>query len=166
MGGGVRSVVCHAAPAPEGVKPHPGWSGPVEEKPHPVSSGSEAGPSSVVSPAMYDGELVFDLDGLVERLGDREFVGLFVRKFVDGTAELLEILKGAIAEEKQEVIHLQSHSIKGAAASIGAEAMRKIAFKMETLAREGNLAELPELFGELERAYLEFREVAPKLAAQ
>lgn len=146
----------------------------------PARSGSAPGvePSSVVGhlssavapsgaqPEVAPDEVVFDLDGLVERLGDREFVPLFVGKYIDGTAELLESLEGAIAGQDKELIHLQSHSIKGSAASIGAEAMRKIALKMETLAREGELAELPGLFAELKQAYLVFSEVAPKLASE
>ena len=127
---------------------------------------SSAGLSSGAEPEVAPDEVVFDLDGLVERLGDREFVPLFVGKYIEGTAELLESLEGAIAGQDKELIHLQSHSIKGSAASIGAEAMRKIALKMETLAREGELADLPGLFAELKQAYLVFSEVAPKLAGE
>jgi HPt (histidine-containing phosphotransfer) domain-containing protein len=106
-------------------------------------------------------EAVFDLEGLVERLGDRDFIPLFVRKYIEGTTELMKVLKEAVAEENRDLTHMQSHSIKGAAASIGAEAMRSIAQRMESLARNGEMADLPGLFVELERAFGTFQEVAP-----
>ncbi|HBG08179.1 MAG: hypothetical protein A2075_18280 [Geobacteraceae bacterium GWC2_58_44] len=107
-------------------------------------------------------EAVFDMDGLLERIGDREFLALFVGKYIESTTQLMVVLKGAIGEENRDAIHLQSHSIKGAAASIGAEAMRGIAQQMEALAKSGGaLSALPGLYAELEQAFVRFREVAP-----
>jgi signal transduction histidine kinase/CheY-like chemotaxis protein/HPt (histidine-containing phosphotransfer) domain-containing protein len=109
---------------------------------------------------------VFDLEGLVRRLGDREFVELFVEKFLESTGELMATLKEALGGEDLAAIHLQSHSIKGASASIGAESMRLIAAQMEAAAKGGTLSELPPLYAQLEHAFALFREVAPDQARQ
>ena len=106
------------------------------------------------------GIAVFDRDGLLHRLGDDEFLSLFVDKYITTTGELLELLKRAVDEEDYGTVHLQSHSIKGAAASIGAEAMRAIAMRMEERASGGDLSGLAGLCRELEDAFADFRRVA------
>ena len=110
-------------------------------------------------------EGVFDRKGLLNRLGDDEYVSIFVDKFIASTSRLMVLLKKAIEEVDSAAIHLQSHSIKGAAASIGAEAMRVIAGRMEeAISRQGDLEGLPELYEELQEAFTLFRRVAPDQA--
>ncbi|MBU5613174.1 ATP-binding protein [Geomonas azotofigens] len=104
---------------------------------------------------------IFDRDGLVQRLGDAEFVEMFVQKYLDSTDKLMKLLRQALEAEDYAEVRLQAHSIKGAAASIGAEVMRAVALKMEEAAqREQERPGLPALFGALERALAEFRCVA------
>ena len=107
--------------------------------------------------------VVFDRCGLLERMGEEEFLGIFVGKYIACTSELMLLLKKAISEGDCDTIHLQSHSIKGAAASIGAEAMRAIAWQMEESARK-DLSVLPGLYAELEEAFAVFMRVAPDQA--
>jgi two-component system, sensor histidine kinase len=109
---------------------------------------------------------IFDRDGLLERLGDAEYLHMFVLKFIASTRDLLAALDGAIRDGDCSSIRLQSHSIKGAAASIGAEAMRTIAEKMEGAAKEGLVSDLPGLYRELENAFVAFRSYAPDRARQ
>jgi len=106
------------------------------------------------------GIAVFDREGLLHRLGDDEFLSLFVDKYITTTSELLELLKHAVDQEDCGTVHLQSHSIKGAAASIGAEVMRAIAMRMEERASGGDLSGLAGLYWELEDAFSDFRRVA------
>ena len=130
----------------------------------PVSMSSMAGAAGAPAGAEAGGAVVFDLDGLLERLGDREYLEMFVAKFIDSAGDLMTALKGAIGEGSSSEIRLQSHSIKGASASIGAEAMRSIAAQMEGLAKEGDLSSVPGLYAELEAAFAAFREFAPDRA--
>ena len=128
---------------------------------------SETVVSETVAPATLSPQpVIFDLDGLVERVGDREFVEMFVEKYLESTENLMVTLGKAIREHDCSSIHMQSHSIKGAAASIGAEAMRSIAARMEALAKGEELSDLPGLYAELEEALTAFKTVAPDLARQ
>jgi two-component system, sensor histidine kinase and response regulator len=127
----------------------------------PVTAGPPPGKGGVGAelPAECKAE-IFDRDGLLERIGgDLDFLQIFVVKYLDSTADLMARLGEAIEGGDGGAIHLQSHSIKGAAASIGAEAMRSIAAEMEALAKAGELAELPRLYGALDRGFQAFREV-------
>jgi len=109
---------------------------------------------------------VFDQQGLLERIGgDREILVMFVEKFVESTAELMTGLAGAIRAEDGADIHLKAHSIKGAAASIGAEVMRQVALEMETRAKVGELQDQSRLFAVLEEGFAAFRSASAGVVA-
>ena len=112
-------------------------------------------------PEQGGGALAFDREGLVQRLGDAEFVGMFVEKYFASTEKLMVHLQQALEAKDYPEVRLHSHSIKGAAASIGAEVMRAVAFRMEESAQQvEEHPGLPELFSDLEEAFAEFRRVA------
>ena len=130
---------------------------------------SEAGAFPVGVPAAIQvdeaGVAIFDREGLLERIGgDQEFLQIFVVKYIDSTTDLMVALGEAIRLGDVAGIHLQSHSIKGAAASIGAEAMRSIAAEMEVSAKGGLLADMPQLYAGLGQGFAEFRAVTAELA--
>jgi len=112
------------------------------------------------------GAEIFDLEGLLERIGgDTDFLQLFVAKFIESTGGLMAALGVAIDQGDRSVIHLQAHSIKGAAASIGAVAICSIAAEMEASAKGGLLTEMPALYGGLAEAFAAFRGIAVEMAA-
>lgn len=109
---------------------------------------------------------VFDQAGLLDRIGgDQEFLVIFVEKFIESTSDLMVGLAGAIEQGDRSSIHLQAHSIKGAAASIGAEAMRAIAAEMEAQAKAGRLEEQPQLYSDLQQGFASFRKTSASLLA-
>lgn len=104
---------------------------------------------------------VFDYEGLVQRMGGDEFVEVFVGKYCACAEKLLVLLRGALDAGDYPEVRLQAHSIKGAAASIGAEVMRATALKMEHAAQKPEEQPvLPRLLADLEAAFTEFRRVA------
>jgi two-component system, sensor histidine kinase and response regulator len=126
------------------------------------SVAAESATGGALAPMQADAgqAAIFDREGLLERIGgDEEFLQIFVGKFIESTAELMISLAEAIEGGDGGGIHLQSHSIKGAAASIGAEAMRSIAAEMEVSAKGGQLADMPQLYEALDRGFETFREV-------
>ena len=132
------------------------WLPAVVERPAAVG-GVAAGASTVGR------GVVFDRDGLLDRIGDAEYLQMFVSKFIESGSDLMVALSAALGAGDSSGIHLQSHSIKGASASIGAEAMRSIAAEMEAAAKQGTLSSLPALYAELEEAFLAFKSLAPDL---
>jgi signal transduction histidine kinase/CheY-like chemotaxis protein/HPt (histidine-containing phosphotransfer) domain-containing protein len=109
-------------------------------------------------------EAVFDRESLLERLGGEEApLRRLVVKFVDTTSVRLEDLRESIARGNREGIRLHSHSIKGAAGSIGAEQMRTISAQLEDASRSSHGADFGELYTVLETAYGSFKAVAADL---
>jgi two-component system, sensor histidine kinase and response regulator len=110
-------------------------------------------------------EMVFDREGLLDRIGgDLDFLQIFVVKFIESTSDLMTALAQAITLGDPVAIHLHSHSIKGAAASIGAEAMRSIAAEMEASAKGGQLSDMAQLCAALGEEFATFQVVTAELA--
>jgi len=134
-----------------------------------VVEGGAAGPpgaAAASSASRPGGEplQVFDQAGLLDRIGgDQEFLVIFVDKFIESTSDLMLGLAGAIEQGDRSSIHLQAHSIKGAAASIGAEAMRAIAAEMEAQAKAGRLEEQPQLYADLQHGFASFRRTSASM---
>ena len=83
---------------------------------------------------------------------------------LDLLRELIEIFKGSCGNDVAEIergldtldtalVSGAAHSIKGAAASLGIEAMRDIALSIETDSRSGSLAVAAEKIDELKELY-------------
>ncbi|MEI7816831.1 MAG: ATP-binding protein [Desulfuromonadales bacterium] len=84
---------------------------------------------------------VFDRDELLERLGgNAELMPRFLRLFVSSVAETMSTLSSGIAKGDTAEIHRQAHTIKGAAANIGAHRIRSCAAHLDDMAKSGSMA--------------------------
>lgn len=82
----------------------------------------------------------FTIAVLMERLdGDEEIAREVAEAFVESTREILELLESAVAADDVEKVTLHAHSIKGAAANIGANALAESAGTAENAGRDGDL---------------------------
>jgi len=98
---------------------------------------------------------VFDRAGMLDRMmGDEDLARMVTETFLDDAPKQIEALRGFLAAGDVSGTERQAHTIKGAAANIGGEALRELAFKMEKTARAGNLDEvrdrLPEMITQFE----------------
>ncbi|MBU0729314.1 MAG: Hpt domain-containing protein [Proteobacteria bacterium] len=88
---------------------------------------------------------------------DEEILAELLDLFRESTAADLEKIKSGISAQDAKAVGEAAHSIKGAAASLGIEAMSKVAYEMEKAGRKNDLEvaikhlpELEALAGELE----------------
>jgi signal transduction histidine kinase/DNA-binding response OmpR family regulator len=93
---------------------------------------------------------VFDKAGMMVRLmDDEDLARTVVRVFLEDIPKQIEVLKGYLKAGDAASAERQAHSIKGASANVGGEALREVAFEMEKAAKAGDLesitARLPEL---------------------
>jgi HPt (histidine-containing phosphotransfer) domain-containing protein len=100
----------------------------------------------------------FTIAVLVERLdGDEEIAREVAEAFVESSREILELLDSAVAANDIEKVRLHAHSIKGAAANIGANALASTAGIVENAGRDGDLEiarqALPEIRGRCDRVF-------------
>lgn len=71
---------------------------------------------------------------------DEDLLQELLTIFKDSSAGDMDALKQAVAGDDPVAARSASHSIKGAAASLGLEAIRDVAFAIEKDCREGSLA--------------------------
>jgi PAS domain S-box-containing protein len=89
-----------------------------------------------------DGEesVIFDRSLLLKRVhGDEEIVTEVMEVFLRDIPQQIVILQEAIANGDGMLTERQAHSIKGAAANVGAMALREVAYQIERTAKEGQL---------------------------
>jgi PAS domain S-box-containing protein len=99
---------------------------------------------------------IFNVDSLLRRLmGDRELAGAVLQGFLEDAPSQLKRLCARLDEADAPGARLQAHTLKGAAATVGAECLHAIALAIEEDASEARLDRCPDLLvraiNELER---------------
>ena len=83
--------------------------------------------------------LIFNRAELLQRLGGKEeLLPRFLQLFTDSTNSSLAKLQAALLTGTSDEIHRQAHSIKGAAANVGAERIQACASRLDTAAKAGD----------------------------
>ena len=73
--------------------------------------------------------------------------------FIESTPKQLGALRQAVAEEDRESFFQVAHSLKGSSASIGAISLSKLSKQIESLARQGTLADTTQKIALMEAEY-------------
>jgi len=99
---------------------------------------------------------VFDQTGMLARMMDDEELARRVAEgFLEDLPTQIMVLKEFLAAGDAAGTERQAHSIKGASANVGGEALRQVAFAMEQAAKVGKLQSvaerLPELLNQFDR---------------
>ena len=110
---------------------------------------------------------VFDLSGVLERMmGDRELAWIVIEAFLLDAPGQIQQLQAFLGSGDVDGSTRQAHSIKGAAATVGAERLRKTAFDMEKAANAKNLHTVEEAMEGLQAQFVEFEAVVKMFRPQ
>ena len=111
-------------------------------------------------PELSSGAPVFDRAALLDRVdGDEELLGELLAIFLEQTVADLDALKQAAEGGSAEDAHRGAHSIKGAAANMGAMAVSHAAREAEEAARNNDLARVQDaLITVIEQEFERFRQ--------
>jgi len=106
---------------------------------------------------------VFDRDGFLERIGGNEaFLRKLILSYIDSSTEHLADLGEAVGRADAAAIRRHAHTIKGAAANIGAGQLNELSAAMEAAAQAGDLAGMAPQVAALERAFALFKRAAAR----
>ena len=102
---------------------------------------------------MHDsiGNCPLDLEEALARAGDdREFLRELVEMFLADVPGRLGELRDALDAGDASRVAAAAHGIKGAAANLAAEGIRRVAFDLEMKGRNAELADAPAVLAALE----------------
>ncbi len=100
------------------------------------------------------GTVVFDEAGMLARLmGDEELARTVVDGFLGDVPGLIEALRGCLGHGDLAGALRHAHTIKGASAVVGGEALRTVSAAMEAAATAGNAAGVASRLPDLESAF-------------
>ena len=106
---------------------------------------------------------VFDMAGMLARLmGDEDIARIVTDAFLEDIPKQIKRLKDFLAAGDAPGAELQVHSVKGAAANVGGEALREVAGEMERAGKAGDLACLRERMPELEEQFERLKQAIEK----
>ncbi len=104
---------------------------------------------------------VFNRQALLDRLmGDREMVTQIIDSFIDSTSQIIKDTSLAVQTGDTEQCKMLGHSLKGAAANVGAEALSQIAYAIEKAGREHHLDDASEMLSDLSREFERFKKIS------
>jgi CheY-like chemotaxis protein/HPt (histidine-containing phosphotransfer) domain-containing protein len=105
------------------------------------------------------GKNVFDRAGLMARLLDDEDIAhTVIAGFLEDIPQQILALKGSLEAGDAAATERQAHTIKGAAANLGGEALGEVAGEMEKAAQAGDLAAVAARVPELEKRFTQLRQ--------
>jgi PAS domain S-box-containing protein len=119
-----------------------------------ISSGSQS----------QDGDLVFDMQDMAERISDNEeIIKKIIKIYLDDVPGLMEKLKAHVEQgESPSEVESLAHSIKGASINISAKETADIAWKLEAAAANGQMTKVSALYPQLEQAFERFKNIITK----
>jgi CheY-like chemotaxis protein len=137
-------------------------TGPGNNMADPVAGGA----TMVVGPDTETQE-VFRWSELLDRLmGDTELACAIVEGFIDDIPGQISKLKGYVQSSDAAAATRQAHTIKGAAANVGAAALREAAFELEEMGNANDMLGIARELPRLEAEFGRLQEVLRELKAQ
>jgi PAS domain S-box-containing protein len=117
-------------------------------------------PSSLIA---HHSSLIFDRAGMMDRLmHDEELALTVVAGFLEDIPRQIATLKDCLETGDAPGAERQAHSIKGAAANVGGEALRRVALEMEKGGKAGDLDVVKARVDELEAQFDQLKQAMSK----
>jgi len=107
--------------------------------------------------------VVFDRAAMLKRLmNDEDLARVVIESFLDDIPRQIEALRGYLEAWEAPGAERQAHTIKGASANVGGEALRALAFEMEKAGKAGDLGSVAARMDDLEREFVRLKEAMTK----
>ena len=104
-----------------------------------------------------------DLDAALDRLGDdRELLESVVEMVLESCPSLIAKVRAAVLDRDAKSLEFAAHTLRGLIANFGAATTCELAFQLELMGKEGNLAESEAVTTALE---VELKRVISKLTS-
>jgi HPt (histidine-containing phosphotransfer) domain-containing protein len=103
--------------------------------------------------------VVFDRAAMLQRLmNDENLARVVTESFLDDIPRQIQALRGYLAAWEAPGAERQAHTIKGASANVGGEALRALASEMEKAGKAGDLDSVASRMNDLEREFVRLKD--------
>jgi PAS domain S-box-containing protein len=128
------------------------------------AAATEAGPVPQGPP--QDNAVLDWSDALANVRGDKELLRSMARAFLEELPRLMTAMRQAVACPDRAALRLAAHTLKGSTHYFGAHRAFELAFRLETVAREGNFAEAENALVALEAEMAQLTPVVSRYAIE
>ena len=128
------------------------------------AAAAEAGPVPQGPP--QDNAVLDWSDALANVRGDKELLRSMARAFLEELPRLMTAMRQAVACPDRAALRLAAHTLKGSTHYFGAHRAFELAFRLETVAREGNFAEAENALVALEAEMAQLTPVVSRYAIE
>ncbi len=119
-----------------------------------VMSGTRTPESTSVTASPADQPEIFDRTALLDRLdGDEDLVKVVLGTFEQDAIDLITSLKATVESRDAQTIRKTAHTLKGAAANIGAVALQELAHQIEDAGKADKMEKAIPLIGSLDEQF-------------
>jgi len=124
-----------------------------------ASESNRAAPNAAESCSESTATVVFDHAGIMNRLmNDTNLIQLVIREFLGDIPHQIAELRSLIENKDVEGAERKAHLIKGAAANVGGEALRAVAYEMEKAGKTGDLEAMAARMETMEQEFSRLRD--------
>jgi len=110
--------------------------------------------------------VVFNRAGMLERLmGDEELANELIEPFLADMRRQIEVLRSYLESGDAAGAERQAHTIKGAAANMGGQALRALAFELEKAGKIGDMESMKTRLNELDTTFEELKQAMKEIAS-
>lgn len=96
---------------------------------------------------------LFDMDTALSHAdGDKELLGQLLEMYLVQSNQDITDIESALSRKDAKRLEFVAHSLKGASATLAAETVRELAYKMEKVGASGILSEAPALLIKLKES--------------
>jgi PAS domain S-box-containing protein len=121
-------------------------------------------PGPLSQPESEATKCTFDEEPLLRRLmGDRQLASSVIRGFLDDFPHQLKMLRRLLSDGDLPAARLYAHSLKGAAATVGAECLRSTASAIELAASAGDSERCIELLPHASEEFERFKTIVQQI---
>ncbi|MCM8776456.1 MAG: Hpt domain-containing protein [Candidatus Omnitrophica bacterium] len=106
---------------------------------------------------MENHELLDEAAGLIHMGGDQKLYRQILQIFFEDAPGQIKKIQTGIESHDVNQIERESHGLKGAAANVGAESIRKAALEVELAAKAGDFEKIRTRFEQLENEWTRFK---------
>ena len=143
----LRDVIAHWLPASPVDKGEQAMSTPIEGTAAPTAEPSASDAAASVNKQAWEAIRA------LQRPGQPDLLGKILGMYVNDSRELIETIRQALEQQDAQAVFRAAHTLKSSSGNVGAAGLAERCKTLESLGRQNQLNQAPELFRQIEAEY-------------